>query len=117
MDIGTYKKLLGVAWDMWQHRNEALHENQDNRPRILEMETNSRVTALYNLGPGAFTNSISLFKHQLPQLLLLPHAYKKHWVKTAGIAKARQGQRKAGPYKSECKAMQIWLIPLNSTVN
>ncbi len=117
MDIGTDKKLLGVAWDMWQHWNEVLHENQDNRPRILEKETNSRVTALYDLRPGAFTNSISLFKHPLPQLLLLPHAYKRHWVETAEIAKACQVRRKAGPYQSERKAMQQWLIPLSRPTN
>jgi len=28
------KKLLGVAWDMWQHQNEALHEHQDNQPKF-----------------------------------------------------------------------------------
>jgi len=109
------KKLLGVAWDMWQHQNKALHENQENRPHILETETNSWVTELYNLGPSAFTNSISLFKHSLSELLLLPHAYKKHWVETAAIAKAHQDQRKAGPYQSERRAIQIWLTTINRT--
>jgi len=107
MNIGTHKKLLGVAWDMWQHRNKALHKNQDNRPCILEMEMNSMVTALYDLGPSAFTNSTSLFKHPLPQLLSLLQAYKKHWVETAAIAKAHQDCRKAGPYQSKHRAMQI----------
>jgi len=36
-----------MAWDMWQHQNKVLHENQDNRPRILEMETNQQVTELF----------------------------------------------------------------------
>jgi len=66
VDTGINKKLLGIAWDMWQHCNEVLHKNQENRPQILEMETNSKVIALFDLGPSAFTNSNSLFKHPLP---------------------------------------------------
>jgi len=116
MDIGISKKLLGVAWDMWQQWNKALHEKQDNRPRILEVETNTMVTALYKLGPSAFANSNSLFKHPLSHLLSLLQAYKKHCVETTAIGKARQDCRKAGPYQSECRVMQIWLTTLNSTI-
>jgi len=110
------KKLLGVAWDMWQQWNEALHEKQDNRPCILEAETNTMVTALYELSPSAFANSISLFKHSLPHLLSLLQAYKKHWVETAAIRKARQDCRKARPYQGKCRAMQIWLTTFNSMI-
>jgi len=106
-----------VAWDMWQHWNEVLHENQDNQPRILETETNQQVSELYALGPSVFDYGNTLLKHPLPELLQLPHAYKKHWVKTATLAKAHQDRRKAGPYQSERRAMQIWLTTFNRVAN
>jgi len=111
------KKLLGIAWDMWQHWNEALHENLDNRPQILETETSNTVTVLYELRPNAFANGNSLFKHPLTELLQLSHTYKKHWVETAANAKVHQDGRKAGPYHSKCKAMQIWLTTCNRIAN
>jgi len=56
-------------------------------PQILEVEVNQNVMALYDLGPGAFANSATMFKHPLAELLQMPQAYKKHWVKSANIAK------------------------------
>jgi len=108
------KKLLGIAWDMC---NEALHEDPENQPQILEAEVNQDVTELYSLGPGAFANSTAIFKHLLGELLQLPHAYKSHWVEMAKIAKAQKDRRKAGPYQQECRSMQIWLTSFNGTVN
>jgi len=36
------KKLLGIAWGMWQHCNEALHEDKENQPQILEADVNQK---------------------------------------------------------------------------
>jgi len=102
MDNRIDKKLLGIAWDMWQLRNEALHTHQDNQPRILEAEVNQKVQELNILGPSASANGNTLLKHMLLDLLLLPHAYKMHWVTMATIAKTHQNQRKACPYHSKC---------------
>jgi len=113
MDNRVDKKLLGVMWDMWQHWNNMLHKNLENQIRILETETNMKVTKLYTLGPSAFTIGNTLLKHPLSELLQLPHAYKKHWVETATRAKEWQDRWKAGPYQSECRAMQIWLMMFN----
>ncbi len=43
------KKLMGIAWDMWQHWNKALHKEPNNRALILETGINEQVTELYNL--------------------------------------------------------------------
>jgi len=37
------KQLIMTAWDMWQHRNQALHEDTNNRQGILEVEVNRQV--------------------------------------------------------------------------
>jgi len=104
------KKLMGIAWDMWQHQNKALHEEPDNRALILETGVNEQVTELYNLGAGAFLPSAALMKHTLPDLLQLPQAYKIHWIGSAKIAKDRKDKQRAGPYASERRYMQTWLI-------
>jgi len=41
------EKLIGIAWDMWQHQNKALHEELDNRALILEAEVNVLVKLLF----------------------------------------------------------------------
>jgi len=93
------KKLLGIMLVMWQNQNKALNKTNDNKPRILMAEINQKVTELYALGPSAFVSSNTLFKHLLSDLLQLPHAYKRHWMDTAIIAKAWQDRRrKAGSY-------------------
>jgi len=50
-------KLLGIAWDMWQHRNKALHKMSSTWPRILEVEINKKVMELYGLGSSMFVSS------------------------------------------------------------
>jgi len=102
---------------MWQQRNEALHENPDNRTQILETETNQQVEELQALGPSAFDHGKSLLKHPLSELLQLPHTYKKHWVETAKLAKAWQERRTAGPYHSERRTMRWWLTMVNRAAN
>jgi len=104
------KKLFGIAWDMWQHRNKALHEEPDNYKLILETEINEQVTKVYNLGAGASSPSATLMKHALPKLFQLPNAYKVHWLGSVRIAKERKDKQKAGPYSSEHRYMQTWLI-------
>jgi len=84
------KKLMGIAWDMWQHHNKVLHEALDNQVLILEVELNICVTDLYNLGPQAFAPSEALMKHILPVLLQLPKAYKACWSKWRTLQKQRE---------------------------
>jgi len=104
------KKLMGIAWNMWQHRNKALHKEPDNCTLIVEAEVNEQVTQLYNLGAGSFSPSAALMKHTLPNLLQLPHAYKRHWIRLAQIAKQHKDRQCTGPYDSEWRYMQTWLV-------
>jgi len=43
------KKLMRIAWDMWQHHNKVLHEELDNQALILEVEINICITAYTTL--------------------------------------------------------------------
>jgi len=104
------KRLMNTAWDMWQHRNRALHDKPDNRALILEQEINNKVTKMYQLGPGAFITGATLMKRPIADLLQLPLAYKVHWLESAKIAQTRRDKQREGPYHSECKQMQSWVI-------
>jgi len=77
---------MNTAWDMWHHRNQALHEEPNNRALILEQEINNKLTKMYQLGPGALITGATLLKHPLQKLLQLPLVYKKHWLDSAKIA-------------------------------
>jgi len=101
---------MNTAWDMWQHRNQALHEEPDNRALILEQALNNKVTKMYQLGPGAFITGATLMKCLLPDLLQLPLAYKVHWLESAKIAPAQRDKQCEGLYHSKCKQMQTWVI-------
>ena len=36
--IVILKKLMGIAWDMWDHRNKVLHENPERRYLLDDVE-------------------------------------------------------------------------------
>jgi len=108
------QKLLGIAWDMWQHC-KVLHEDASNWPLILKAELNHQVTSIYGLGHSVFASNKTILKHPLPELLQLPQAYKKHWLETVMIPKQWQEQEKARPYHQERQAMHIWLTTFNQS--
>jgi len=47
MDFQTHKKLWNVAWDMWEQRNEALHNSDTNHELILEKAVNDQIRQIY----------------------------------------------------------------------
>jgi len=67
--VALIKKLLQIAWDMWHHWNHALHHSLTNCKNILEYDTNHRIWAIYNQGPGSFPcDAISLLKWKISEL-------------------------------------------------
>jgi len=114
--IALIKKLLQIAWDMWHHRNHALHNSPTNCDQILECATNQRIRVIYDRGSFP-RDAISLLKQTLPELITLPLAYKKQWVETALIAQKWWAKQLAGPYQSEWKYMQTWAIQIGKKHN
>jgi len=41
------KKLWNMAWDMWEQRNEALHNSDTNHELILEKAVNDQIRQIY----------------------------------------------------------------------
>jgi len=41
-------RLMTTAWDIWHHRNEALHNSESNKQEILEDNINQEIKIAYN---------------------------------------------------------------------
>ncbi len=84
------KRLMMTAWDMWNHRNKALHEEASNRNSILEDAVNQQIREVYDQGTDQIpTEAQTLMKRPLPKLLKLPESYKKQWLDSVEAARAR----------------------------
>jgi len=50
------KKLWNTVWDLWEHRNGALHNSGQNRVDILEKDVNDMITEIYHTGSQEITS-------------------------------------------------------------
>jgi len=48
------KRLMATAWDMWQHRNKALHNSETNKSEILKDDINQEIQQAYGQGRASF---------------------------------------------------------------
>jgi len=79
-----------MAWDMWQHQNEALHESEVNQQEILEDAINQNICQAYAQGKGQLPKgAMSLMKWPLSKLLRLPAPYKQQWLATLEAVRAQ----------------------------
>jgi len=62
--IILHTRLMMTAWDMWEHRNKALHEVEENKTNILEAELNQQIQEVYGQRLSQLPHdSYNLFKH------------------------------------------------------
>jgi len=45
--VALLQHLMTMAWDMWQHRNKALHESEENKQTIVEANINQQIRQAY----------------------------------------------------------------------
>jgi len=45
--VALLQRLMTTAWDMWQHRNKALHESDTNKQAIVEADINQEIRHAY----------------------------------------------------------------------
>jgi len=77
-----------MAWDMWQHCNDALHNSPKNQEEILDAEINQDLQELYDQEPQALKDVLQLQKHSADQLKQFPTAYKHQWLETVKLVQA-----------------------------
>jgi len=104
------KKLWNILWDLWDHRNEALHHSKNARDDILDSRVNDQITVLYQQGLQAIPrDSFTFFKTPLKTLLTKTKQYKTRWVASVEAAIRRKKHHDHGAYLSEQRLMRRWL--------
>jgi len=105
------KKLWNVAWDMWEQRNEALHNSASNRTAILEKDINDRIQHIYAIGPGQLARKdLGLMRQPVAHQLQLPLSVKQQWLESIKAALHRKQLHEHGTMLGEQRLMETWVI-------
>jgi len=105
------KKLWNVAWDMWEQRNDALHDSTLNREIILEKDINDTIRQIYSVGIGQLARGdFGLMKHPLEHQLQLPLHTKQQWVDSIEAALHRKKIHEHGSMLAEQRLMETWVV-------
>ncbi len=83
-------RLITTAWDMWQHRNKALHESAENKQDIVEADINQQIRQAYEqVNPTLPQAAKPLTRKPLARLLQFPATYKCQWMATLRAIRIR----------------------------
>jgi hypothetical protein len=76
------KLLWQIAWDMWDHRNNILHDNEANATLLGITALNTQIITMYHKGilPLMTPDEKVLFKSPLESLLRLRPPSKRAWI-------------------------------------
>jgi len=92
------KRLMLTAWDMWNQRNEALHDSERNKQEIVEGDINQQITQVYNqVGRDPSKEVRRLTQRPLRRLLQLPAPYKRQWMATIVAVRNKVQTQQARP--------------------
>jgi len=106
------KKLWDIAWDMWEHQNDALHHSQENQQNILESAINDKITQFYESGIGILPrDTMWLMEHSLEAQLAQSVNTKFLWVESVEVAILRKAQHEKGAMVGEQRLM-CWFLGL-----
>jgi len=102
--------LMMMAWDMWNHRNKALHEEEANKQAILEDAVNHKI---HEQGRVLLPfNTRSLMKRPLSRLLQFPENYKCQWIVSVAAAKAQFTCLGHNPIRKEQRTMTSYICQM-----
>jgi hypothetical protein len=90
------QKLWDVAWDMWDHRNRVLHDQEHSVARDLQIQ---QITDEFATGSVGLAREAKLLSQEDQSLLQRLPAYQTAWLIRIQAARARaerrDGQRQA----------------------
>ncbi len=94
---------MTTAWDMWQHRNKALRESDENKQAIVEASINQEIRHVYKReGPTLPRAAKPLMQRPLAKILQLPATYKCQWMATLRAVHARVHNLVNSPQVTTC---------------
>jgi hypothetical protein len=110
--VALIKKLTGVAWDMWQHRNSILHNTSDNfHTKMLEEEVDLAIAREFRKGNrNVLTRDKQLFKGK-KRIKKQPLLDKQRWIEAVeGARKAWKAKQNSMPsLEPERDGLATWL--------
>jgi hypothetical protein len=112
--IALIKKLWQIAWDLWQHRNNVLHEQENDVVQKESEQLNRRIRTLFfrSLSILRRTPDGYLLKTPLSALLDKPLIYRQEWEREVKLALTfhktkNRGNRRS--IRSMRRLMQTWV--------
>jgi len=93
--VALIKKLWDMAWDMWEHRNEVLHERENLVTKSMGIHLSRRVTRVFLdlCSRPLCANDCNLVRLPLSKLLERTVNYKTHWLTVAEPALREEGRQ------------------------
>jgi hypothetical protein len=107
------KKLWGIAWDMWEHRNGILHA--DITPAKLQQieQANLRVQNEFDTGPGGLmARDTHWVLQDIGTILRYDLETKLQWLESVALSRARHAARSELTYaamQNQRDLMERWL--------
>jgi hypothetical protein len=100
-------KLREIAWDMWDQRNQYLHDKDYG---LMVATLNDELSRLYQAGATSvpIVDQV-LFQVSLVDLLSSPVTNRQLWVRRVQTAVSRQ-QRSRSPFHNERSILRSWLL-------
>ena len=102
------KKLIKVAWDMWQHRNDILHNDGGNFHKKMEVaEAEVLIRAEYNTGKTTLLNADRFLLRSVCITIKMELQEKKMWLQDVVGARAAWLAKQNEPpsFDVECQRM------------
>jgi hypothetical protein len=103
--VALIRKMWQVAWDLWEHRNGYLHDNENN---LISIQVNEGIKNEFALGQWELDpQSRQLFSGGVNAVLHKPLDIRQQWLRRIQVARCRALERYG--YAAERKAMAHWL--------
>ena len=105
------KKLTKVAWDMWDHRNDILHNDGANFHKKMEVsEADVMIRAEFNTGKTNLLTADKFLLRSFCTKMKLDLQEKKKWLQDVAGARAAWVAKQNEPpsFNVECQCMHEW---------
>jgi ribonuclease HI len=114
------KKLWGVAWDMWEHRNDILH-NSDTPAKLRRIaQANLRIEEEFDTGiEGLLPRDKHWILQPMVQVLRYDLIVKAQWLESVALARERFKIRRDASHeimRNQRELMAQWLLGGTSAV-
>ena len=110
--MALIKKLMDVAWDMWDHRNSVLHNDETNfQRRMQHEEANTIINREFNQGKMELLRADKWLLTSRRETLDRDLMDKQRWVTLITGARAawQHKQEQQPSYENERRAMEAYL--------